>query len=85
MLLLSLFPQILHAFAQIVGIYDATNALFATVLFCGIIIMVSLTSIVSKLNERIKQLAQYVALLEKRLRDVEAEETTNVTEREKSK
>lgn len=72
MLAFSLFPQMLELFAKAVGINQATNALFAMMMFFGIIIMMSLTSIVSKMNERIKQMAQYIALLEKRLRDMEA-------------
>jgi hypothetical protein len=35
------------------------------------IILMSLTSIISKQNESIKQLVQYTALLEKRVREVE--------------
>ena len=73
MLVFALFPQLLHIFARVVGIYEATNALFAMMIFCGIIIMMSLTSIVSKMNDKIKEMAQYVALLEKRLRDMEME------------
>ena len=74
MLLLVLFPQLLHLFADAVGIYEDTNALFAAIFFCLILILMSLTAIVSKMNERIKQLSQYAALLEKRLRDVERNE-----------
>ena len=73
MLVLALFPQLLHLFAVAVGIYGDTNALFAAISFCIIMILMSLTAIVSKMNERIKQLSQYVALLEKRLRDMEAD------------
>lgn len=71
MLILALFPQLLQLFANAVGIYSDTNALFAMMFFCAIMILMSLTAIVSRMNERIKQLSQYVALLEKRLRDVE--------------
>lgn len=74
MLVLVLFPQLLHIFANAVGIYDDTNALFAVIFFCVIVILMSLTAIVSKMGERIKQLAQYAALLEKRLRDMEEED-----------
>lgn len=70
MLLLAVFPEILNRFATIVGVYDPTNALFALILFCIIIILMSLTAIVSKLNEKNKQLAQAIAKIEKRLRDI---------------
>lgn len=71
MLLLAIFPEILDFIAQLIGIYEPTNALFAIISFCTIIILMSLTAIVSKLNERLKRLVQAVALLEKRLRELE--------------
>lgn len=71
MLLLAVFPQILNAFTSLVGIYEPTNALFAVIFFCIIIILMSLTAIVSKLNEKSKRLIQSIALLEKRVRDLE--------------
>ena len=74
MLVLAVFPQILGWFAALVGIYDPTNALFAFMFFCVIILLMSITAIVSKLNEKSKQLIQSVALLEKRVRELEDEE-----------
>ena len=72
MLILAVFPQILNGFATAVGIYEPTNALFAVIFFC-IIIILSLTAIVSKLNEKSKRLIQSIALLEKRVRILENE------------
>lgn len=74
MLMLAVFPQILGWFAALVGIYDPTNALFAFMFFCVIIILMSITAIVSKLNEKSKQTIQAVALLERRVRELEAEQ-----------
>lgn len=73
MLVLALFPGILDVFSGLLGIYDPTNALFAVILFCLLMILVSLTAIVSKMHEQIKRLAQSQAILEKRLRDIEKE------------
>ena len=73
MLVLAVFPQILGWLAALVGIYDPTNALFAFMFFCVIILLMSITAIVSKLNEKSKQLIQSVALLEKRVRELEDE------------
>jgi len=73
MLVLAVFPQILGLMAALVGIYAPTNALFALMFFCVIIILMSLTAIVSKLNEKSKQVVQALALLEKRVRDLEKE------------
>jgi len=71
MLALAVFPQLLGWFAAVVGIYEPTNALFAFMFFCVIIILMSITAIVSKLNEKSKRLIQSVALLEKRVRELE--------------
>ena len=53
------------------GIIELTNGLFALVLFCMILIMVSFTAIVSTLNERIRQLSTSCAMYEKRIRELE--------------
>lgn len=74
MLMLVLFPRLLQLFALLIGIYDPMNALFSVGFFCVIIILMSLTAIVSKLNEKNKALTQSMALLEKRLRDMKADE-----------
>lgn len=71
MLILAIFPQILNVSAELLGIYDPTNALFAIAFFCVIIILMSLTAIVSKMNEKIKRLVQTIALLDKRIRENE--------------
>lgn len=71
MFVLAIFPQILNYFANLVGIYEPTNALFSIICFCIIIILMSLTAIVSKLNEKSKRLIQQLALLEKRIRELE--------------
>lgn len=71
MLLLALFPDFLGFFAHMIGVEVPTNALFAVMFFCVIIILMSLTAIVSKLNERVKRLTQSLALLEKRVREEE--------------
>lgn len=73
MLILTIWPQILDLASTLVGVFDPTNALFAVIFFCVIIILMSLTAIVSRLNERLKRLIQADALLEKRVRDLEKE------------
>jgi len=73
MLMLAVFPQILNWLAALAGVYTPTNALFAFMFFCVIIILMSLTAIVSKLNEKCKKLVQSLALMEKRVRDLEEE------------
>ena len=69
MLVLALFPGLLTELARLVGVYDPVNALFAVITFCSILVMVSLTSIVSNQNEKIKRLVQQIAILEKEEHD----------------
>lgn len=71
MLVFVLFPELLTWFSVFVGIGVPTNALFAVISFCFILLLISLTSIVSKQTERIKTLTQAVAMLEKRIKELE--------------
>ncbi len=75
MMLLALFPRILDWAAAIVGIASPVNALFAVALFCLIMILMSMTAIVSRLNNQLVQLAQANALLEQRVREMEKQST----------
>ena len=84
MLMLAVFPKILGWFAALVGIYDPTNALFAFMFFCVVIILLSITAIVSKLNEKSKQIIQSIALLEKRVRELESESDLMKNQKRKS-
>lgn len=54
MLILAIFPEILNRFSEFVGIASPTNALFAVIIFCLIMILMSLTAIVSGLNNKVK-------------------------------
>jgi len=69
--LLIIFPQILSWFIHIVDIKLASNGVFAIILFFVLIILISITSIVSKQSDNIKRLIQENALLEKRIRELE--------------
>ena len=71
MLILAIWPGLLAWFARTVGIELPVNALFAIMFFCVIIILVSMTSIVSKLSIRVTELAQHQAILENRIRELE--------------
>jgi hypothetical protein len=48
-----------------------TNGLFAFLFFAIIILLMSLTSIVSKMNNNMRQLVQQCAMYEKRIRELE--------------
>lgn len=64
-------PEILSWFVKRVGIQSNMNGLFITMFAFIIMIMMSLTSIVSRQTNKIKLLIQEIAILEKRVRDLE--------------
>lgn len=69
--ILLLFPQLLEVFVKIVGIETPMYGLFLVGIFFVLLISMSLTAIVSKQTERIKNLTQSNAMLEKRIRELE--------------
>lgn len=69
--ILVLFPQLLEIFVKIVGIETPIYGLFLAGIFFCLLISMSLTAIVSKQTERIKNLAQNNAMLERRVRELE--------------
>lgn len=73
MLMVLIFPRLLEVMISWFGIYSPVNGIFAVVLFGVLVILISLTSIVSKQSEKIRTLIQYNAELEKRVRELEKE------------
>ena len=71
MLLVSIFPNSLRYVTNILGFELVSNAIFSFLLGFIIIILLQLTSIVSKQSESLKTLIQTNALLEKRIRELE--------------
>lgn len=77
-----IFPQLLVYLVRILGIESPMNGLFVLCIGFIIIILMALTSIVSRQTMKIRALIQENAMMEKRLREVEAagrhrEETEN--------
>lgn len=72
LLILALFPQLLQIVAGLVGIQTGMNTLYVFLIAFIMMILMSLTSIVSVQTERIRKLAEANALLEKRVRELEA-------------
>ncbi|MBE6013802.1 MAG: DUF2304 domain-containing protein [Lachnospiraceae bacterium] len=70
-LVLALFPEVLFAIRDLLGFADAMNALFVLMIGFILILVMAATSIVSGQSERIKNLIQANALLEKRVRELE--------------
>ena len=71
MLVFTVFPGLLDGFTRLLGFQVASNALFALLFFCVLLILMFLTSVNSRHAESLKSLTQEVARLEKRLRELE--------------
>lgn len=71
MTLVVIFPEIIVCFTRFLGIETVTNCLFAMCIFFVILILMSITAIVSKMNEKNKKLVQNCGNLEKRIRELE--------------
>lgn len=65
------FPKVLELGAEVFGVMTPINLLFIGMIGCILMILMSLTVIISKLNESKKTLIQTVAILEKRIRELE--------------
>lgn len=71
LLLLVIFPQMLKIVCRLFGIVDTMNGLFTLAIGFILVLLMALTSIASKQSDKIKNLIQDNALLEKRIRDLE--------------
>lgn len=80
MLILALFPGLLDDFAHLIGVYSSVNALFAVLICCGLMLMISFTVIVSKEKREIVKLVQENALMEQRIRKLEEKINEKATE-----
>lgn len=70
--LLVIWPDVLRGFVKAIGIQDNMNGLFIMSFAFVIMIMMSLTSIVSRQANKIKLLVQELAIMEKRVRELES-------------
>lgn len=68
-----IWPGTLTALTRLLGITSTMNGLYVVSIAFIAMITMSLTSIVSKQAEKIKNLTQSIAKMEKRIRDLEEE------------
>lgn len=73
LLVLDLFPLVLNYISYVFGIATPVNTLFVLGFCFSLIIIFVLTVAVSRLSEKVRQLAQAVALNEKKIMDLEEE------------
>lgn len=71
MIVIAAFPKLATYVANAMGIYSVVNAVFIIAGLFALLIILSLTSIVSKQTERIVSLTQEQAILERRIRSLE--------------
>ncbi len=79
LLVMAVWPEIFNVVIRLMGIELPVNAVFLLTIGFLYMIVMSITAIVSKQTEQIKVLIQSVALLEKRVRELEE----GTTDREK--
>ena len=72
--ILVIYPELLRYIIRILGIEDNMNGLFIICIAFMLMIMMALTSIASRQNMKIRQLVQEIAILDKRIRELEKPE-----------
>lgn len=81
MLVLAIFPSLVEKIGNLIGIATVTSTVFLFAVMFMLVIILTLTMIVSNLNNRIYRLTQLQAILEKRVRELEAQKTENDEDR----
>ena len=71
LIILVLWPQLLSVCVNLIGIQSNMNGLFIMTFAFVIVIMMSLTSIVSKQTNKIKVLVQEMAIMDKKIRELQ--------------
>ncbi len=71
MILFAAFPEIVFRASALIGISNPVNAIFFLFATFSIVMLLSLTSIVSKFSEKNLRLTQSLALLEERVHRLE--------------
>lgn len=69
-----IWPQTLTYITRLTGMESNMNCLFVITIGFLMVIMMAITSIVSKQSNKIKNLVQAIAMLEKKVRELEKEE-----------
>lgn len=75
MALLVAIPQLLSWLVNLVGIQSNMNGLFIFCIAFVVMILMSITSIVTRLNMKVRTLTQEIAILEKRIRELEGKDS----------
>lgn len=71
LLVISIWKDLLEKIAHLMGIYYAASALFLIAFFCGVLLMLHFSTVISTLTRENTVLAQEVALLRRRIQVLE--------------
>lgn len=82
MLIFVVFPELLQSLAGLIGAQTLMNTLYLLIIGFILVLLMMLTSIVSKQTERIAFLAQANAILEKKVRELEESKGRETTDAE---
>lgn len=82
MLIFVVLPELLQSLAGFIGAQTLMNTLYLLIIGFILVLLMMLTSIVSKQTERIAFLAQANAILEKRVRELEESKERETTDAE---
>lgn len=74
MLLVLIVPQVVDGLTRLMGIDLPINMVLTAFAFFSLAMLFFLTVTASRANEKVRSLVQQMALLEKRVRDLEADE-----------
>lgn len=69
--ILVIWPETLEKIIAIIGIESNMNGLFILAIAFVIVILMALTSIVTKQSDKIRSLTQTIGMMEKRIRELE--------------
>ena len=72
MVLFAIFPQIVFFLGDITRVLDPVHFIFMIQIIFILLILISVSAVISGFSNKIKKLAQSNALLEKRVRELEA-------------
>lgn len=75
-LMIILFPEGFSNLMYKLGLITPANGLFAICIFLFMLMLLLLTSVISRINAKIKRLIQSIGILEKKIRELEEENVT---------
>ena len=73
LLVVDCFPQVIEGIMNLVGVASPVSMVFVLEALFVLVILLSLTAIVSHLTERVYRLTQTIAIMEKKIRELEEE------------